>query len=138
MEAVRISSDDLIEAYGAANGLNYSEAWNAVSFKSIEKQMWQLFDEATARGDRIIVDRTNMTKKSRKAFFDRAPKTYEFHSVVFQLEDAVLAERLRIREETTGKSIPPFVVRNMKANYEEPVLSEGFRTISLHRDVPRS
>ena len=115
--------------------MNYSEAFRSCDFKSFEQQMRANFQAAIAEGRDIVVDRTNMTKKSRRSFLASLPGSYRREARVFQIPEETLRDRLQARAEATGKFIPPHVITSMREGYEEPVLSEGFDLIELHKDA---
>lgn len=132
-EAVIVSSDDLIEAWGKERGLNYTEAFGKVNFKDIEREMRARFSAAVVAEDNIIVDRTNMTAKSRKAWMDAAG-TYRKVAVVFSIDDVTHKARLEHRAATEGKVIPEHVIKNMANSYVAPSKDEGFDQIIYVRD----
>jgi predicted kinase len=133
-EFISFSTDDMIEEWGVANGKNYSEAFKiltektddpeAASLKNFEKKMFQDLITNIELGNSIIVDRTNMNKKSRKKFLDLVPSNYKKTAIVFNISDDELQRRLKKREEETGKHIPDFVIESMKKSYEEPTSDE--------------
>ncbi|CAM6054526.1 unnamed protein product [Sphagnum tenellum] len=117
---VVISSDDLIEAWGKQRGLNYSEAFKQVDFSSIERQLMADFRSALNHNKDIIVDRTNLKRKSRKGFMRMIPDTYETCAVVFDVPREELQRRLDARAKATGKHIPTQVVDDMIATAMPP------------------
>jgi predicted kinase len=125
---VVFSTDDRIEDWGRANGLNYSEAFGKVNFKVIEKEMFSEFDQAARNGYDLVADRTNMTVGSRSRWFNRLPDAANWLkvAVVFEVPDDELRERLDRRGKATGKTIPWSVVQNMKTSYEEPLVDNEF------------
>lgn len=131
--AVIVSSDDLIMEWAVGKGLTYNDAFGQVNFKQIEARMREIFAEAIASGKDIIVDRTNMSPKSRKYWLDEA-KGYTKVAVTFILDDVTLNKRLSERSRVEGKSIPPYVVKNMAANYTAATKAEGFTQFIVVRD----
>lgn len=129
--AVTVSSDDMIEQFGAKQGLTYSQAWDMVDFKAIDRQVHELFVNALGQGEDIILDRTNMSVKSRNRFLSKVPSHYEKVAIVFDVDDAILHERLTKRAEQTGKVIPPAVVATMKASYAAPTEAEFHRIVTI-------
>lgn len=119
-----VSSDNIIEESAFLHGETYSEAWNRVDQKWIRRQTNADFDRAVEEGSDIVLDRTNMSRKSRRAFLSRVPKTYERRAVVFKLPRLILNERLENRARETGKVIPAEAVDGMLVSYEEPDLEE--------------
>lgn len=130
------STDDIIEERAAELGMTYSEAFKALDFKEIEKEMWARFKAALERGDDIIVDRTNMKVKSRASFLAQTPrKTYRTVAVVFEVPREELDRRLKARAEATGKNIPKFVVDGMIESYQEPQVGEVNEIITVKYEV---
>jgi predicted kinase len=119
-----VSSDNIIEETAMVRGLTYSEAWNVVDQKWIGRQVNDDFARAIAEGGDIIIDRTSMSKKSRRSWLSRVPKSYQTVAVVFRLDRAILQERLDRRARETGKIIPLQAVDDMLARFEEPDLEE--------------
>lgn len=130
-EAVAISHDDLVEEFAKAGGLTYSEAFRQMDLKAAEAMVKVRFSEAVALGQDIVLDRTNMTKKSRRQFLNRAPG-YKTHAIVFEVAEHVLDYRLAKRAKRTGKSIPAHVVKMMRSSYHEPDLAE-FDSVTFYK-----
>jgi predicted kinase len=121
---VVISSDDAIEAFAAANDLTYAEAFETLDLKVVEKDMRTRYAEAVATKSDIIIDRTNISKKTRNKFLSSLPKTYTREAIVFTVPPEVLAERLRKRQMETGKYVPAVVVENFSNMFEMPEAPE--------------
>ena len=115
-----ISSDDQIEAYALQHGLTYTEAFVKVDFEDIDRKIIQQFRMAVLFGDDVIIDRTNMKRKSRKYMMKIVPDTYQKHAVVFRVPRAELQRRLDARAKATGKVIPPEVVEDMLSSFVPP------------------
>lgn len=120
---VTISQDDLVEEYAQKHGLTYSEAFKQADLKAFDREVRRRFEEAVKAGRNIILDRTNMTRKSR-SFFIRTAKDHKRIAVVFKSDPAVLDDRLERRARETGKHIPGHVVRQMLKSYQEPIIPE--------------
>jgi predicted kinase len=128
-----ISSDDIIDDLCNRDAITYSEGFQKY-IKQAEEVMWARFDNAIARKKDIIIDRTNMTMKSRKNFLDRLKSaSYKVDCVVFMVDDDVLQERLENRANMTGKRIPSEIIDSMKKYWQEPMESEGFNLILFMR-----
>lgn len=130
---VVVSTDDLIDAYAAERGLTYTEAFDKVNQKDLKRQFNAQLKAALADGKRVMVDRTNMTVKGRKALLDLAPAGTLKTAVVWSLTDFEHDRRLQGRAIATGKIIPAYVVRNMARSYVAPT-SEEFDRITYIRD----
>lgn len=123
------SSDDEIEKLCAADGLTYNQG-----FEKHVKTANHAFDlavrNAFKNGDNIIIDRTNMSVKSRKRYIGMADRAgYYKVAVVFEESPDVIAQRMKDRFEKTGKSVPANVMKSMADNYDAPTQVEGFDEI---------
>lgn len=133
------STDDKIDAWGNDNNMNYSQAWKAISestdpeisMKHFEEEMFLGIKEALEQRKNVIIDRTNMSVKTRKKFLDMVPKIYNRTAIVFNIPTDELQKRLKKREEETGKSIPSFVLASMSKAYQEPTSEEFDKIIFI-------
>jgi predicted kinase len=123
-DEVVISSGDAIEAFAAANDLTYAEAFETLDLKVVEKDMRTRYAEAVATKSDIIIDRTNISKKTRNKFLSSLPKIYIREAIVFTVAPEVLAERLRKRQMETGKYVPAAVVEHFSKSFEMPEAPE--------------
>jgi predicted kinase len=124
------STDDIIEVIASDYGLTYDEAFkDLVGFA--EKVMWRELKVAAESGDLIYIDRTNMSRKSRRKFIDFLAKHgYTFNAVVFDVpEDR--SEWNRRLNSRPGKTIPENVIQSMIASFQFPTHGEGFREITV-------
>lgn len=128
---VVISSDDLIDEFALENGLTYSQAFHEVDMKAIDRTVRERFAQAIRAGHDIMIDRTNMTSKSRNKLLSQLTSDYKRIAVIFEVPRDVLDARLAARAESTGKSIPAFVVDRMIASYHEPVAGEFHEVIRV-------
>lgn len=126
-----ISSDDIIEEIAAEQGKTYSEVFSE-AIKVSDKMARERFQAAVRERKDIVLDRTNMSVKSRASFLAGLPKDYRKRAIVFEVSEAVLNERLEKRN-ATGKVIPKSVIESMRASYQTPTDAEGFDTIEFVR-----
>ena len=131
-----VSTDNIIQAVADDEGKTYNEVFSTF-IKAAEPMMWSDFDIYVDGGyDPIVVDRTNMSIKSRARFFDRLKKfhknhDYQIHAVVFpKPEDAEYERRLN----RPGKTIPREVINSMLASFQMPTKEEGFTTVTIIED----
>lgn len=122
--AVVCSQDDLVEDYAEYHGLNYTDAFRKADLKSFERQVKQQFADAIAANQDIILDRTNVSKKSRAIFLKMVPDHYEKVAIWFDCDPLLLDHRLARRAKLTGKFIPDFVIRDMRRNFQMPDTEE--------------
>lgn len=121
------STDGIIESIGIAFNMTYDEGFKDL-IKFAEKVMWKELAAFAEDGERIYIDRTNLSVKSRKRFIDfLKPYGYEFDAVVFETPEE---EEWKRRLNRPGKTIPPHVLESMADNYEMPLMSEGFTKIT--------
>ena len=123
-----VSTDNILEGFASEEGITYDESF-AKYAKVVTPMMWKELDtRIEEEWETIIVDRSNMSVKARKLFFERVKgKGYEFHAVVFPIpEKEEWDRRLSSRP---GKTIPQYVLDSMVQSFEMPIESEGFETI---------
>ena len=122
-----ISRDAYVEIVG--KGSTYSEKWTSLSEsdqKLIDKELQESFQEVLKKGYDIIVDMTNMSKKSRKKWLsDSRIKDYTKEAVVFIESPSCLMSR-----NTPQKSIPLEVTQSMIQRFVFPNYEE-FDTITI-------
>lgn len=125
-ELVIASTDDFIEAEGLKLGMNYSEAFKAISFTCAKAACEQNIKSGLSAKLDIVLDQTNCSSKSRKSKLSSIPQSYLKVCLVFDIPDKLLWERLEARKEESGKNIPIFVVKNMMSAWNEPTKNDGF------------
>lgn len=124
-EARVVSTDDLIDRIAEERGLSYSEVFPTLDMKELESQAREEMATAISWNEDFIIDRTNMSKKSRGRYLSNVPKRYHKVAVDFTRLDRVeLNERLDRRAQVTGKSIPRDVIDDMINRYEPPTEDE--------------
>ena len=138
---VVISSDHIIEQIAICVGRDYNDVFTDV-IKFADKIFWADLENAAERGANIVVDRTNMSAKSRKRILDVVRQYgYNFNAIVFPLpgtEDLSTVEWLRRLDSRPGKTIPLHVIESMLESFEMPTIEEGFDSIySVGRKVIR-
>ncbi len=86
-------------------------------------------------GRNFIIDRTNLTVKSRAKFIQKLKlHNYEIEAVVFPEvgSEALSKEEWKRRlDSRPGKTIPQEVLDQMVDSYEIPLMSEGFSKITV-------
>lgn len=134
-----ISTDDIIQAVADSEGKTYNEIFSKY-IKVAEKLMWEEFDKVVSEGTRypwsypVVIDRTNMNRKSRARFFERLRNfhkghPYKIHAIVFpKPEDEEYERRLNSRP---GKTIPWEVINGMLAAFQMPTTDEGFASVTI-------
>ena len=122
------SSDAILEEIAKDAGTTYDEVFKD-SIKIADKLFWQELQASIDRNEKIVVDRTNLTVKSRKRIIDMAKaKDYFISAEVFEThfyDNKKWKEFLGARE---GKTIPSNVIGSMMFSYERPEHDEGIDT----------
>lgn len=118
-----LSSDKIIEhialAYDTTYDAIFSDAINLAN-KLFNMQLHESVKWAATTGYSrdIYIDRTNLTKSSRKRFVNMFRKTHKIVAVVFETPDDEEHERrLNSRH---GKTIPAHVLKSMRESYDPP------------------
>lgn len=131
-----ISTDNIIQAVADDEGKTYNDVFSKY-IKVAEAMMWQEFDSVVSNNCYpIVIDRTNMNRKSRGKFFARLAMFhkghgYQIHAVVFpKPEDEEYERRLN----RPGKTIPWEVINGMLASFQMPTTEEGFATVTIIED----
>lgn len=122
---IELSTDDYIDMVALQGGQTYSEVF-ASSIKSATTFMNAKKRVSIRCMQNIIMDRTNLSVKSRQAALDVVPDIYLkvclFQVVPEDVRQPRLAER-------PGKIIPPEADHRMQAVWEPPTLAEGFDAV---------
>lgn len=136
-EVFPVSTDDIIQDIADEDEITYDQAFSKY-MKAAEKMMWEDFDHLVGgEYGPIIVDRTNMSVKSRRRFFERLRNFhkghgYNIHAVVFPKPDN--KEHERRLNSRPGKTIPWEVINNMLASFQMPTTEEGFASVTIIED----
>jgi predicted kinase len=122
------STDNIIEQIARGWGYSYDEVFGDL-IKFADRAFWDGIAASAENGHDIIIDRTNLTVKGRKRFFQFLREhDYEFEAVVFPTPDE--AEWKRRLASRPGKTIPANVLKSMQGSYEAPSMNEGFTDIT--------
>ena len=126
-----ISRDETVmEVYGSRN---YTEAFNNVDQKEVDKVLTQKFLDANVAKKNVIVDMTHMASKRRKQNLNYFTNDYYKLAVIFPIlseEEYVKRNQKRIEEE--NKDLPMGIVKSMISSYQPITSDEGFnKVISL-------
>ena len=121
LSAVIISSDSIIDYICDEFGISYDMGWsklidfaNMIFNKQLDDWLKSNCDPDYDPLD-IIIDRTNLTKKSRKNIIDRFKKDYTIIVKEFWIDEDLRKQRCADR---IGKTIPDAAIERMKADYE--------------------
>lgn len=105
----------------ATKGIDYDEAWASVDQKEVDRQLQLRFNIAKkVEGLNIIIDMTNMSKKTRRKWLN-VPKHWKRKARVFITSMDELNARNRQRP---GKIIPEQAMHRMIGAFHAPLYSE--------------
>jgi predicted kinase len=121
-----LSTDQLIEDYAKMLGKTYNNVFNDY-IDQATKTFFNKINIMVTYNKNIIIDRTNMTVKSRNKILDLIPEDYVKVAIVFECSDQ--QEYIKRLNSRPGKVIPWNVIESMKKSYQPPSEEEGFRTI---------
>lgn len=128
------SSDMILEEIAKDAGMTYDEVFKD-SIKIADKLFWQELQASIDNREKITVDRTNLTVKSRKRIIDMAkPKGYFISAEVFEThfyDNKKWKEFLLARK---GKTIAPHIIGSMMFNFEAPNYAEGIDAFMFHEN----
>ena len=128
------STDKVIEEVASNYGMSYNDGFkDLIGFA--EKVMWRQITTYLMRGADFVIDRTNLSVKSRAKFIDKLKlHRYEIECVVFPMpgtEQLPTEEWNRRLDSRPGKTIPGHVLSSMIEHYDPPTLAEGFSKITI-------
>jgi len=117
-----ISRDNLVMEFGEKE--TYNDCWNSVDQKLIDKQLMSRFQLAVRGKLDVVVDMTNMSRKSRRKFLKDSlvkKNNYWKAAVVFSVGYDVLMERNKDR---IGKNINRSIINSMCSRLCYPMYNE--------------
>jgi len=123
-----ISRDETVmEVYGSRN---YTEAFNNVDQKEVDRVLAQKFLDANASKKNVIVDMTHMASKRRKQNLNYFSNDYYKLGVIFPiLSDDEYERRNQKRIEEENKDLPMRIVKSMISSYQPITTDEGFNKV---------
>jgi predicted kinase len=123
-----ISRDETVmEVYGSRN---YTEAFNNVDQKEVDRVLTQKFLDANTAKKNVIVDMTHMASKRRKQNLNYFSDDYYKLGVIFPiLSDDEYVRRNQKRIEEENKDLPMRIVKSMISSYQPITTDEGFNKV---------
>jgi predicted kinase len=123
-----ISRDETVmEVYGSRN---YTEAFNNVDQKEVDRVLTQKFLDANLAKKSVIVDMTHMASKRRKQNLNYFSNDYYKLGVIFPiLSDDEYERRNQKRIEEENKDLPMRIVKSMISSYQPITTDEGFNKV---------
>lgn len=129
-DAIVLSRDDILLQHANSIGFKgtYSEVWKYFEENNLHKIVDEIeqetFKKAVKDKKNIIVDRTNMSRKSRRRWLSNVPKDYRKEAVVFATTYEDVYSRNKKRTDETGKSIPNEIIGQMMRQFMVPCFDE--------------
>jgi|TARA_R110002110_G_scaffold118613_9_gene292583 predicted kinase len=131
------STDRFIDTYAEKLGVRYDEAFDQIQllgvFGDLNNRFYSEINQAISQGEDFIIDRTNLTVRSReqllikiREFADSVGVKVIIKGIVFDLNKVEILKRLTQREKMEGKKIPQDVIDKQFKMYESPTIEEGF------------
>ena len=124
-----ISRDDILMSLHETD--DYSSAFNTINQKEVDKILNQKIQDAISEKKNVIINMTNLSKKSRNKHLCKFPnETYNKIAIVFpKLELMEYEFRNNKRKNEINKFIPMEVIKDMIDRWENVTFEEGFNTI---------
>lgn len=129
-----VSTDDLLLRIATETGKTYTEAFN-LHYKECEARYRTLTNLYQNNDQTYIIDRTNLTRKSRAKTLAVVPSRYTKVAItmpIYSIESLML--RINKRPD---QPIAESIVRDMVRTYRWPNTDEGFNLILSAIEVPR-
>lgn len=119
-----ISRDE--QLHQVTNEPNYRKAWQKQSADAnisakIEQTLNDSFTQAIEQQRPILIDMTNLSRKSRLNWLKRLPEHYRPHALLFVADYDTLYQR---NAQRGHKSIPDTVIHSMMLSFEHPLFDE--------------
>ena len=128
VDCVQLSTDAEIEKMCASQGITYDQGFK-LFIDQAQKIVNQKMADAIKNRHDIVLDQTNLTKKSRARKMAQLPRAYKKYAVFFPVpEEAEWKRRLSARP---GKCIPQSVLDDMQRGLEMPSTDEGFDEVMV-------
>jgi hypothetical protein len=118
-----ISRDDVLHQVTQKN--NYREAWRIHDEQKlahvVDARLTANFQQAIKAQQPILMDLTNLTRKSRACWLKQLPKNYHAQALIVIASDQTLRQRNANRED---KAIPNNILEQMLLSFEHPLFDE--------------
>jgi predicted kinase len=122
-DAIIFSRDDLLHTLTNEN--HYRKAWEKQISEGlsnqIDQQLQASFRQAINEQRAIVIDMTNLTRKSRAEWLSYLPDSYHKQALVFIIDDQSIYQRNLSRGH---KVLPENVIKEMLMKFEHPLFDE--------------
>jgi len=116
------------KATGKSKVKNYSELWKYLEDNNLHKEidviLQTTFKEAVKANKNVVIDMTNMSRKTRRKWLANVPKNYSKTAVVFAVDYEEILKRSNNRNKETGKYISPLVIKQLAKGFMVPTYDE--------------
>lgn len=119
-DTVIVSRDELVLKHGI--GDNYSEKWKSLTDeqqKEIDAELLKVFNDTVKSEKDIVIDMTNMSKKSRRKWLSNKLNNYLKRAVL-----VITSKQTCLSRNTEEKHIPAVVFDNMMKTFVYPDFEE--------------
>lgn len=124
-DSMIISRDDIVDRLRQGTGMSYGDTFKNKKFQdAVNLELNNHIDNCLKSNKNIIVDMTNMSKRSRSFILSKVPEQYIKNAVVFFIHRDELIRRLKKRQKETGKEIGIDVLNKMINSFEIPTEDE--------------
>jgi len=121
-----LSTDSIVEKMCAAQGITYTQGFKLFIDDATKRFNRELVDALHDKAN-IMIDRTNLTRNTRRRLLSQVPKDYLKFAYYFPVpEQAEWERRLNARP---GKYIPRPVIDTMMSSAQFPEKEEGFTAV---------
>jgi len=124
--SVRISRDDIVLELGKIQGKsNYTDCWKAVDQQEVDHKLMFNYQIALRNNEDIIVDLTNLSKKSRRKWLNDTKikrNNYWKRAIVFCAGEQDILERAKKQKDV--KDIPEAILYRMMSQLAFPLYAE--------------
>jgi predicted kinase len=104
---------------------DYRKAWQMQEAQGLSTQIDSLlnaqFQQALQHKQPILMDMTNLTRKSRRYWLSQLPSHYSPRALLLLACDQTLAKR---NQQRFDKSLDPKVIHDMMLRFEHPLFDE--------------
>lgn len=118
-----VSRDDIVMEL-AKPGELYSDAFNTVDQKEVDRLFESRFTSAIANKDDFVIDRTNLSYKGRMKFINRLRPHFNINIIVL-LPDMTTVYKRNVTRQDDGKMIPYHVYNIMMKSFNMPLPTEA-------------
>lgn len=132
-DTIVISRDNVLESIASRMNITYNEAFhlqaNDKQIKTdIDHEIARVVQAAKSANSNVVIDMTNLSKKSRRRWIGQFGKHYRVECILFLTGLSELARRNEIRSQA-GKSISDDVYLHMMKSFTLPMYNEGITRI---------